>query len=229
MELDELNQKYKDIYILDDNLLVNKKRVEKLMDLIIERDYDFDFEVAVVIIDAANKDLFKKMKKAGVKGIAMGIESGNQDVLDFYNKKITLDQAKKAVKLSRKFGFYTTGNFIVGAPIETEEYLKRTFKMATKLPFDAVLFTPLQYLTGSELWEEAVEEGKIKEDEYVVKADSKRGLGNFSHKELEKWCINSARRFLLRPRYLVDQFFYTILRKDFIRFKVALKLLHDNI
>ena len=46
----------------------------------------------------ADLDLYKKMKKAGVKLIAFGIESGNQDVLNYYNKKITLDQIRKAVK-----------------------------------------------------------------------------------------------------------------------------------
>lgn len=44
-----------------------------------------------------------KMKKAGVKHIAFGIESGNQDVLDYFNKGITLEQIRKAVNLSKKW------------------------------------------------------------------------------------------------------------------------------
>jgi radical SAM superfamily enzyme YgiQ (UPF0313 family) len=222
-ELEELNNKYKSVFILDDNFLIDKKRAIKIMDLIIEKKYDFEFWVAGVRADAADEELFKKMKKAGVKTIGIGIESGNQDVLDFYNKRITIDDIKKAVKLSRKAGFYTQGNFIVGAPIETKEHLEKTYKMATKLPLDIAFFSSLQYYKGSELWNDIFNEGKVKEDEYLVKADSKRGLSNFTYEELERWCTEASNRFFMRPKFVIDQIIQSFIRKDFSIFKKGMQ------
>ncbi|RLB77538.1 MAG: radical SAM protein [Deltaproteobacteria bacterium] len=228
-ELDELHHKYYYILLFDDNFLDNKKRAEKIMDMIIERGYNFELGIAGVRVSDADERIFYKMKKAGVVSIAFGIESGNQDVLDFYNKKTTIDQIERAVKLSRKAGLFTSGSFIAGAPIETKEHLKNTFKMAVTLPLDRAVFTHLRYLKGSDLWREAVEAGKIKEHEYLVKADSKRGLGNFSYEELDKWVSNADKRFFLRPGYLLTQFFLTFLRKDLTRFKSAFYLLRNRL
>lgn len=224
-EFEELNNKYKSVFILDDNFLIDKKRAIKIMDLIIQKKYDFEFWVAGIRADAADEELFRKMKKAGVKTIGIGIESGNQDVLDFYNKRITIDDIRRAVKLSRKVGFYTQGNFIVGAPIETKYHLEKTFKMAKKLPLDIAFFSSLQYYKGSKLWEDALHEGKVKENEYLIRADSKRGLSNFTYEELEKWCNEASTRFFMRPKFFVDQVIQSFIRNDFSIFKKGFQYL----
>ncbi len=85
---------------------------------------------------------------------------------------------KKAVHLSHETGFFTIGSFIFGAPFETAEHFNRTLLFAKSLPLDSVSFLPLRYMIGSELWNQAVSEGKINEKEYLVPADKNRGLGN---------------------------------------------------
>ena len=131
------------------------------------------------------------MRKAGVKYIMFGIESGNQDVLDFYNKRITLQQIRKAVDLSKKMGFIVAGNFILGAPIEKKQHISKTIKFACSLPLDIVLFYPLNYQYGSYLWFEAVKSGKIrKEDGFSIVADSRKGLGNFTSCQKFGCCFN---------------------------------------
>ena len=223
-EIDEISEKYSSIYILDDNFLVDKKRAIKIMDHIIENDYDFEMWVTGVRIDSANDELFKKMKKAGVKIINFGIESGNQDVLDYYNKKITLDQIEKAVKQSRKAGFFTIGNFILGAPIETKKHFENTVKLANKLPLELVFFSNLHYYKGSDLWKCANEEGKISSKEYVIRGDKSRGLSNFTEEEVADYCIDSIKKFFFRPSYVIDQTIRAFVKKDPIFFKIAYQL-----
>ena len=108
------------------------------------------------------------MKKAGVKSIEFGIESGNQEILDYYDKKITLDPIRNAVKLSKKTGFLTIGNFILGAPIETEKHIDDSIEFAKELNLDFAFFYPYSYLKGSALWEDAVQKGIVKENDLFL-------------------------------------------------------------
>jgi radical SAM superfamily enzyme YgiQ (UPF0313 family) len=102
--------------------------------------------------------------------------------------------------------FFISGSFILGAPFETKEHIERTIKFACSLPIDRAIFTILTYKYGSDLWDEAVKSGRISEsDGYAVLADSQRGLGNFTTKELEDFYRKAVKRFYLRPSYITKQ------------------------
>jgi anaerobic magnesium-protoporphyrin IX monomethyl ester cyclase len=220
-ELKQINGEYGSVMMVDDNFLTDKKRVNDIMDRIISEGIDIDIIVQGARVDTADEELYKKMKKAGVKAINFGIESGNQDVLDYYNKGITLDQARNAVKLSHKMGFLTVGNFIIGAPIETKDHIQRTVRFAYSLPLDLVSFTILRYNYHSDLWNEACDAGKISlEDGYSIPADSLKGLGNLRYEELELLQKKSLKNFYLRPQYLLRQFFRSIKTNDFSLFQM---------
>lgn len=222
-EIQKISENYGSALIVDDNFLTDRKRINKIMDRLIELNLDIELLISSARVDSANEELYKKMKKAGVKYLGFGIESGSQEVIDFYNKKITLDQIRKAVNLSRKMNFVTTGNFIFGAPIESEGQIKQTIKFALSLPLDVALFNPLYYMYGSDLWNEAVEAGKIDEsDGYWIPADSARDLGNFSKESLLKFCETAARKFYIRPSYIAREISRSIMRKDFRLLKTGI-------
>ena len=214
-EIQELDEKYRSIWIADDNFLADNKRAHKIFDMLLEIDNNVELFIMGARVDSAERELYKKMKKAGVKYLYFGIESGNQDVLDFYNKEITLSQIKKAINLSSKMNFMTVGNFIFGAPMETEEHIEKTIKFACSLPLDIAGFVPLMYIRGSQLWNEAVESNKISKDTDWVIADSEKGLGNLTEKELVEYAIMAFQRFHFRPTYLLCQIYRSILRNDY--------------
>ncbi len=214
-EIIEINDKYGSVMITDDNFLSDKKRAYEIMDRLIENGTNIDLLIEGVRVDAADRELYMKMKKANVKFIAFGIESGNQDVLDFYNKCITLDQIRKAVRLSKEMDFITAATFILGAPIETKKHIEKTIDFGCSLPLDIALFIPFNYQMGSEIWFEEVKNKKISKDEYLVPSDSYRGLGNLTQKELEDYKIKAFRQFYLRPSYMLGQIYRAFLRKDF--------------
>lgn len=225
-EIQEIVGKFKSVFITDDNFLADKKRAHKIMDELIEIGTNIDILVMGARVDSAERDLYKKMKKAGVKYLEFGLESGNQDVLDFYNKKITLKQIRKAVNLSREMNFVTTGNFILGAPIESEKHFKKTIKFASSLPLDIAFFFPLMYMYGSDLWDEAVQNGNITgRDFFSVRANSRMGLGNFTKEELENICKKAFRSFYLRPSYVARQVLRSILRKNFSVLRIGINYL----
>jgi anaerobic magnesium-protoporphyrin IX monomethyl ester cyclase len=223
-EIQEINDKYKSVAIVDDNFLADIKRAHKIFDKLLETGTTLDLIITGARVDSADKDLYKKMKKVGVKYLCFGIESGNQDVLDFYNKKITLQQIQKAVHLAKEMNFTTQATFILGAPFETNKYIENTIKFACSLPLDIVIFQPLHYVMGSDLWLEAVKDKKISKNEYHVDANSKRGLGNFTEEELKEYSNKAFRRFYLRPNYLLSQIQKALLHKDIGHLKIVWKV-----
>jgi magnesium-protoporphyrin IX monomethyl ester (oxidative) cyclase len=214
-EILELDKKFNSILFVDDNFLADNKRAHKIFDMLLENGTDMDMLIEGARVYPADRKLYKKMKKAGVTFITYGIESGNQDVLDFYNKKTTLDQIREAVNLAREMGFFINASFILGAPIETESHIENTIKFACSLPIDIASFSPLGYIIGSQLWREAVEEGKISSDTFIEFADSRKGLGNFTREELIENTYEALRSFYLRPKYILGQIYRSILRNDF--------------
>lgn len=227
-EIQEINEKYDSVMIVDDTFLADEKRADKIIDKLIETKIDAEIYIQGARVDTAKKETYEKMKKAGVKHLYYGLESGNQDVLNFYNKSATIEQIRKAIELSNKMDFFTVGTFILGAPIETKKHIEKTIKFACSLPLDAVIFTILTYKYGSPLWIEAVKEGKIKEsDGYTVVSDSKKGLGNLTREELEDFYRKAILSFYLRPRYIARQIKKFLIEKDFDNMRSRLtKLTH---
>ncbi len=225
-ELEEIAEEYDSVFAVDDNFLMDKKRAHTIMDLLIQKKLDLDIWIAGARVTDADAALFKKMKKAGVKSLEFGIESGNPEVLDYYNKKITLAQVERAVKLSRQSGFLTIGNFILGAPIETDRHINDTIRFAKKLNLDFAFFYAFNFLKGSEIWEDAYREGKIAENETFVPCDSRRGLCHYTPEELRERVSSATIGFYTRPRYLLSQLFRQLfVYRNFRVYKAGLKLL----
>ena len=201
-ELEEIHaQGYTHLSFTDDCFLSNAKQAHELFDAIIERQFQFTMYITAARVDSADRALYEKMKTAGVKLLQFGLESGTQEVLDFYQKQTTPDQIRHAVTLSHRIGFFTAGSFIFGAPFETKQQMKQTLSFACSLPLNSVSFLPLMYMAGSPLWEAAVTENKIKEDEYCVLADADRTLGQLPTKELLRYCYQAQVFFYSRPKF----------------------------
>ncbi|MBL7075325.1 radical SAM protein [candidate division KSB1 bacterium] len=184
----------------DDNFLLRRNRVIELMDEIIEN--KFNLKIAIVgRVDLADYVLYKKLKEAGVIIIIYGIESANQDVLDFYNKKTTVEKTKKAIAIANKVGIITYGNIIIGAPIEKKRHFEVNKKFLKEVPLDFLNVHILQYACPSALWNDLYKKGLINENEIVVTANKK--LSNFSKEELMKVQDELIKSFYNNPKRIL--------------------------
>jgi len=224
-EIQEINGNYKSVVIVDDNFLADNKRAHKIFDMILESNIDIEFVIMGARVDTADKELYLKMKKAGVKYIFYGIESGNQDVLNFYNKNINLKQIKNTTALAKEMDFFIGASFILGAPIETKDHIENTIRFACSLPLDRVNFVPLIYRMGSSLWIEAVKNKKIKPNQYELLADSSHNLSKFTEEELIEHTTNAFKSFYFRPNYILRQIFTIFQHGDYSLIKKGVKSL----
>ena len=126
-ELEFLNKKYdfQGFNFWDDTLTVSKNHVKNICKEILDRKLDLKW-YARARVNTVDKEIINIMRKAGCTRISFGIESGSPRMLKEIKKNITLEQARKAVRLSSEAGMIVSLNFIVNLPTETIEDLKMT-------------------------------------------------------------------------------------------------------
>lgn len=192
------------IGIVDDNFTADKKRAMKILAGITAMNAKLSLGVQGRV-DAADPELFRAMREAGVKMITFGLESGNQDVLDFYCKGTTVEMNAEAIRMADRVGLYTGGIFILGAPFETREHFKKTYTFATSLPLDITTFWVLDYAYGSPLWEEGLKAGSHTKEDFIVPAGKERGTQVYPTAELVDTCEKYFFHYYRRPRYWLRQ------------------------
>jgi len=147
----------------DDTFNVDKNRVFKFCQLLKERELD----VAWYCNTRANlltREMLNAMHDAGCIGVAFGIESGNQEVLNSIKKGLTLDQVRQAVKWTKEAGINVVGYFIFGLLGETKATVRETLDFARELDLDFYGFSLPNPLPCTELYDSAAEVGLISDN-----------------------------------------------------------------
>jgi len=202
---------YEQFLFADDNFTLDAKRVAKLCRSIRKAGMDIEW-FCDSRVDHISYDLFRDMVKAGCRCLFFGIESANQRILDYYRKGITPWQSEKAVCKARKAGVdIIVGSFIVGAPDETRSEVVNTLQFANRLDIDVPDVNILGAHTGTDLWNELVEKGFLKEDEqWEDEICIPRDVGTpVSYEEVRSLIFDYFRAFYLNPRQLFTELLRT--------------------
>lgn len=143
------------IMFYDETFTLNKERVIKLTDMLIEKklnDTKWSVQTRVNVVDY---DMLVRMKKAGCVEVGFGVESGNEQILKVIKKDITKEQVIKAVESAKKAGLRTESYFIIGHPFETIDTINDTINFAVKLNTSTVAFGIMVPYPGTEVYEMA--------------------------------------------------------------------------
>ena len=141
------------IFILDDSFTANKGNTLKLLSMI--KDYKINFEWACLTrADLLDEELVSTMAETGCSTISIGVESANQDTLDYLNKKIKLQTIEYAISLIKKYKIRVRCSYIFGFPNETERHLDNNIMFIKKTLPDEVQIYPLFPYFGTELFRE---------------------------------------------------------------------------
>ncbi len=83
--------------------------------------------------DWIDEPLLKLMKEAGCRLIHYGVETGNERIADLIKKKVTVQEQREGVLLTKSLGIETLCFFLLGYPGETEEEMRETIRFAKEL------------------------------------------------------------------------------------------------
>lgn len=143
-----------EIHIEDDNFTLRKKYVIDFCNEIKRIGLDVLFALPNgVRLDKLDEEILQAMEQAGFYSLSVGIESGNDRVLQLMKKGLSIEIVRKKVNLIKQCTkMELAANFLIGYPGETESEILETIAFLKSLPIDKVSFNFVTPLPGSELW-----------------------------------------------------------------------------
>ena len=147
-EMEEIERKYNQTHFLfrDDTFTINKERTIEFCNRIKDREYKWQCDTR---IDNLSYDILTKMRNAGCNSIRIGVESGNERMITFINKKITKDKVRQVVKDCKDIGINITTYFIVGLPTETNSEVMDTINFIREINPDNISISIATPYTGT--------------------------------------------------------------------------------
>ena len=104
-------------------------------------------------IDTVNRDLLKKMRLAGVRWLAYGIESGNEQIRAGVTKgKFSNDRIREVVAMTKASGIHVVGNFMFGFWDDDMTTMRETLDFAKELSCEYANFYCMSVYKGSRLY-----------------------------------------------------------------------------
>ena len=155
-----------EIYIVDDDFLVDRERILEFTRLLrknhIKKRYLIYGRADFI---AANEDVIRAFKQAGLRAVIVGLESCDSRELEDYHKMTRVAVNEKAVRILQKYDVECYGTFITGIHWKKEDF-KALERWIRKLGIVFVNLQPLTPLKGTELYEKYRKDFIIREDEY---------------------------------------------------------------
>ena len=220
---------YKFLNFVDDNFTVSKKRVIKICQLMRKHKVDLNW-ICEGRVNQTSNEMLREMQRANCRIICYGVESANQNVLDYYNKGITPAQSILAIKKARKAKIpFLLGSFVVGAPGETLSEIYNTLKFAQRLDIDFPVYNILGTMPGTDIWDEMVKKNVLEEDKYWEEGVHIPDIdpNGVPTETISNLILEMLKQFFTNPNYLLKVSYRTF--TSLYRFFTSFKFLTLNI
>ena len=157
------------IKITDEMFLLNKKYYVPLCEMLKERGYGDKLRMwAYSRVDTVRRpDLLKLVREAGIKWLALGIESGDKAVrLEVSKGRFEDVDIEKVIQQVHDADIEVMANYIFGLPGDTKESMQKTLDLSKELCTFGWNAYAAMALPGSKLYKEAVTNGIPLPDSY---------------------------------------------------------------
>jgi radical SAM superfamily enzyme YgiQ (UPF0313 family) len=159
-QIDLLVNRYgvRNLKIADEMFVLNRRHVLGICDRIIQRGYDLNIW-AYTRVDTIQDGMLDKLREAGFRWLAFGIEAGAARVRANVDKAFDQDEVYRVVEQVRGAGINVIGNYIFGLPEDDQDTLQATLDLALDLNCEFANFYSAMAYPGSPLYELAVRQG----------------------------------------------------------------------
>ena len=159
----------KTIRIVDEMFLLNPKYYVPLCEKLAERNKDDSLRIwSYSRIDTVKRpEILSLVRKAGIKWLALGIESGDKSIrLEVAKGKFEDVDVKKVIERVHAADINVMANYIYGLPGDTKHTVEKTFKLSLELCTAGWNTYGAMALPGSHLYKEALIKGTKLPDTY---------------------------------------------------------------
>lgn len=145
--------------IVDEMFVLNERHVGDICDRLIALGLPDMNLWAYARIDTVKPHLLAKLRLAGFRWLALGIESGSDHVRDGAQKSMADDDIIAVVRAIQDADIAVIGNYIFGLPDEDMDSLRATMALAKRINCDFANFYVAMAYPGSLLFARAQAEG----------------------------------------------------------------------
>jgi radical SAM superfamily enzyme YgiQ (UPF0313 family) len=162
-ELQILTDEYnvRNVKFVDEMFVLNKAHVLGVCDEIDRLGLGDWLNIwAYARVDTVKDEYLERMRRAGFRWLALGIESASKHVRDGVEKgRFGNEEILKVVRKVQAAGIHVIGNYIFGLPDDTEESMRETLALAVEANCEFANFYCAMAYPGSKLYGMAVERG----------------------------------------------------------------------
>ena len=161
-EIDHLYHTYgvKTFKIIDEMFVLNDRHVDGICRLLATKPYAHELNFwAYARVDTVKPDRLEMLRDAGIRWLALGIESGSAHVRDGAEKSLDQQDIVDIVKAIQRAGINVIGNYIFGLPDDNFETMQQTLELAKLLNCEFANFYSAMAYPGSPLYRIAIQNG----------------------------------------------------------------------
>ena len=198
------SQGYKAVNVQDDQFVWGEERTIKICKGI--KDLDIVWGCSARS-DHLTEPIVKAMAEAHCKFIDLGVESFNQEILDYVKKDIDVKKNEEAIKLVKKYGISAKINIMFGAsPLETMDTIHRNMEEVKRLKVDQVMYNIANPFPGTDFYKIAKENKLFVYGDYKpvnVAKEANIAYPHLGKTDLEKAVRRANFEFFLTPRFIL--------------------------
>ena len=184
--------KEREIYIVDDDFLFNENRLNLFCDELEKRNIHKRFLVyGRADFIASHEKVIGRLSRHGLSAVIVGVESVREKDLKDFNKRSSLENNEKAIRILQKYGIELYATMIL-QPDFTKKDFKQIEDYIIGLNVSFVNLQPLTPLPGTEIYDDY-------KDKILV-----------SRKDYAMWDLA---HIVLEPNYMsIRQYYYQIIK-----------------
>jgi anaerobic magnesium-protoporphyrin IX monomethyl ester cyclase len=215
----------------DEIFLFDSARTREILNLMIEKGLPEQIRWSgLTRANMVNRELIALAKRAGCYKLEMGVESGDDGVLNAIGKKITVEQVKNAVAVIKQNGIRLGTYFILGHPNETPSTVRKTVRLAVSLNTDTIAVGVMVPYPGTAIYSMAkkgeggyrlLSENWADYDKYGGKSMEFAGM---PYKKLTSYQKRAYIGLYLKNFRLIDLFIFILKRRRSVYFFIQNKI-----
>lgn len=152
--------KVKNLMFWDDTFAVDQERAYSICNRIIEDKLGIGYTVQLRA-DSVTPGLADILKSSGCLFAAIGVESGNEEMLAKIGKRETKEQFRQAINIMKAAKLPSIASYIIGLPGDTHETIRETIDFAFELNADQSKFMILASYPGTKVYDLAFQAGLV--------------------------------------------------------------------
>lgn len=149
------------LFFYDDIFNANIRRTKELMNAMIQNGHNTAWSAQVRVEVAQDLELVDLMRRAKAHTVYIGFESVNPATLKAYNKKQSIEDIERCIKVLHKNRIRIHGMFVLGSDEDTTDTIHETVRFAKKNDLESIQFMILTPFPGSGLYREMDRAGRI--------------------------------------------------------------------